>query len=182
MNIYHKNLVLISQLKTHVRHHVRRSDMFSWAHTTCFFFLLYLLCFFHSNYRYVQGSMLRAVGRLWRVKISLVSEIKVSLASWRLENMAKVFHQNIGEWNYPLVLYKKLHFIHSFIHHARLALAKKETALAIWLKPGDFLWPNPNDLSQFFFSNLAFIQWLSVSFVIRSESHSAPVKVAPSHG
>ena len=38
-----------------------------------------------------QGSTLRAVGRLWRVKMSLASEFEVSLASWRPEMIAEVF-------------------------------------------------------------------------------------------
>ena len=44
-----------------------------------------------------QGSTLRAVAGLWRVKITLASEFKVSLAGWQPEIIAEVFHQHFGE-------------------------------------------------------------------------------------
>ena len=43
-----------------------------------------------------QGLMLRAMGRLWQVKISMASEYEVSVTSWPLEIPAE-FHQDAGE-------------------------------------------------------------------------------------
>ena len=57
----------------------------------------------------MQGSMLRAVGRLWRVKITMASEFKVSVASWPLKILAEVLHQHIGEWNGLINPHKWLH-------------------------------------------------------------------------
>ena len=41
--------------------------------------------------------MLRAVGRPWRVKITLASEFKVPVASWRLEIQAEELYQGFGK-------------------------------------------------------------------------------------
>ena len=58
--------------------------------------------------------MLRAVGRLWRVKKSMAQEYKVSLASWPLEILAEQFHQDFGEWNCLINLYKSQHLWYTY--------------------------------------------------------------------